>query len=501
MRAELQRAPAGSAPSAGHAWLTNPGQGTALDADVRQRIEPALGVGLRHVRVHADADAHSRASALQAKAFTHGSHIWLGSGQSPRDAGLLAHEATHVVQQGAAGAPDALVQRRPADYRHPEDGANVRQRLEGRIAEEVEDPPSDVSPAEARRRMGQVDRGKMVGKRSEIGPAARPDVDRPAEARPGVEQASKTTQDEADKPAEPIAEAEGEKAEKEKGDKEKEPEAPGAAAAETALAAAEAAFAFADSITGPPPEPTVTPPDPVEPIDAAGQPLPGEPAADDAVADLAARAQSLRERGLALRAQAAEIRSNADLMRGNIRLVRGGIAQADASLTLSGEQLAYRREVAGQAGQALTLAEEKAAKVAAGAPGFKAKADEGAAESGPMTAETNEMAAENAAQAPDDEDAAEKAQEQGGKIAQVQQGSATMDQAIRGTGEKATSLAADAERAKGVNEQTTTKLTTVDETLTGTDERLGQMRETTQAARDSVEALAGEPDMLDRERR
>ena len=237
-------------------------------------------------------------------------------------------------------------------------------------------------------------------------------------------------------------------------------------------------------------------PDPVEPIDAAGQPLPGEPAADGAVADLAGRGQMLRERGLLLRTQAAEIRANADLMRGNIGLVRGGIAQADASLTLAGEQLGYRREVVGQAGQALTLAQEKAAKVAAGAPGFKAQADEGAADSGPMATETSQLAAENAAQAPDDADAAEKAQEQGGKIAQVQQGSATMDQAIRGTGEKATSLAADAERAKGVNEQTAAKLTGLDETLASTDERLGQMRETTQTARESVEALAGEPDTL-----
>ena len=241
--AVVQRAPAGSAPSAGHGWLTSPGQGTPLDADVRHRIEPALGVGLGHVRVHADADAHSRASALQAKAFTHGSHIWLGSGQSPLDAGLMAHEATHVVQQDAAGAGGALVQRRPADYRHPEDGANVRRRLEGRIAEEVDDPPSDVSPAEARRRMGEVDRAKVVGKRAEIGPDARPDVDRPAEARPAVEQGAETTQEEADKPAEPIAGKEGEKG---KEDKKEEPEAPGAAAGEAALAAAEAAFAFAE---------------------------------------------------------------------------------------------------------------------------------------------------------------------------------------------------------------------------------------------------------------
>ena len=113
-----------------------------------------------------------------------------------------------------------------------------------------------------------------------------------------------------------------------------------------------------------------------------------------------------------------------------------------------------------------------------------------------MASETNELAAENAAQAPDDAEAAEKANEQGGRIAQVQQGAATMDQAIRGTGAKATSLSADAERAKAVNEQTAARLTGVDETLASTGERLGQMRETTQAARERVEGLAGEPDAL-----
>ena len=58
--ADVQRAPAVGAPARGQGWLASPGPGTPLDADVRQRIEPELGVGLGHVRVHADAERKLR---------------------------------------------------------------------------------------------------------------------------------------------------------------------------------------------------------------------------------------------------------------------------------------------------------------------------------------------------------------------------------------------------------------------------------------------------------
>lgn len=474
-------APAGS--------MAPAGSGAALDTDIRARLEPALGVDLGHVRVHADAEAHARAGALQAKAFTHGSDIWLGPGQSPRDLALMAHEAAHVVQQ-AGGVP--MLQRRAADYQHPEDGALVRARLEGRIAAEVEDPPSNISPEEARRRMAGVDRGELAGKHAQVAPDARPDVDRAALARPVVEEAATATKEEADQPPEPVAEEEAKRREAERKEREEAALAPTTAA----TAAAETAFALAESIMEPLPEPAVVVPGPVEPVDAAGQPLPSDPVADEEVAALAGEAQSLREEGLAIRARAAEVRINAGLMQGNIALVCGGVAQARMSLAQAEDQLGYRREVAGQAGQALVVAKEKAATVAAGAPGFAAKAEEGSAESGPMTSEAGQMAAENAANTSDDPEAAEKAREQGGRIDEVRQGSATMDEAIRKTGEKAVSLSADAKRATAVNELTTARLTGVDQTLVQTGERLGQMREGTQAASDSVEMLAAEPDAL-----
>ena len=54
------------------------------------------------VRVHSDSNAQSAAAGMSARAFTHGSNIVLGPGESDEDLGLMAHEAAHVVQQQSA---------------------------------------------------------------------------------------------------------------------------------------------------------------------------------------------------------------------------------------------------------------------------------------------------------------------------------------------------------------------------------------------------------------
>jgi hypothetical protein len=85
------------------------GTGEPLAPTVKSRLEASLGVGVEGVRVHADSNAHVASRALNAKAFTHRNHIFLGGGQSQHDLGLMAHEGTHVLQQ------DAIVRRRPTD--------------------------------------------------------------------------------------------------------------------------------------------------------------------------------------------------------------------------------------------------------------------------------------------------------------------------------------------------------------------------------------------------
>jgi len=76
--------------------------GAPLSSSLRRQVEPVLGHNLSHVRVHADTKAQAAARSIHSRAFTHRHHIWLGTGESAGDTGLMAHELTHVVQQGAA---------------------------------------------------------------------------------------------------------------------------------------------------------------------------------------------------------------------------------------------------------------------------------------------------------------------------------------------------------------------------------------------------------------
>ncbi len=73
--------------------------GSPLRPDVRSVLESGMGVDLSAVRVHEDRSAHQAAASINARAFTHKNDIWLGEGQSQSDLNLMAHEATHVVQQ------------------------------------------------------------------------------------------------------------------------------------------------------------------------------------------------------------------------------------------------------------------------------------------------------------------------------------------------------------------------------------------------------------------
>ena len=78
-----------------------------------------------------------------------------------------------------------------------------------------------------------------------------------------------------------------------------------------------------------------------------------------------------------MRAQAAEGHGNAEIMRGNVNKVSGEVSKAEEGISKSKEHAAYRQEVTGQADEALTVSKEKQATVAADAPGYQDKADEG----------------------------------------------------------------------------------------------------------------------------
>ncbi len=79
--------------------------GGPLPVDVRAFMESRFGVDLSEVRLHTDSNAGQLNRALSAQAFTHGKDIYLGVGKSDVTTAngqrLLAHELTHVIQQGA----------------------------------------------------------------------------------------------------------------------------------------------------------------------------------------------------------------------------------------------------------------------------------------------------------------------------------------------------------------------------------------------------------------
>lgn len=100
-----EHASANSASVASNVHALN-GRGTPLPPSTRAFFEPRFGADFGNVRIHTDSHAADTAKSINARAFTVGPNIAFGSGQfdpgSRQGKQILAHELTHVVQQGAA---------------------------------------------------------------------------------------------------------------------------------------------------------------------------------------------------------------------------------------------------------------------------------------------------------------------------------------------------------------------------------------------------------------
>ncbi len=81
------------------------GSGFQLQPGIRSTMESAFGMDFSPVRLHTDAQAVQLSKNVNAQAFTYGSDIYFNAGKYNTDSTdgkrLLAHELTHVVQQGA----------------------------------------------------------------------------------------------------------------------------------------------------------------------------------------------------------------------------------------------------------------------------------------------------------------------------------------------------------------------------------------------------------------
>ena len=92
-------------PLAGGDAAIDSNAGEPLPQSLRHELETTLGQTLSDVRVHTQHQQVATLLALGAQAFTHGSNIFFAAGsyQPHTDEGrsLIAHEATHAVQQRA----------------------------------------------------------------------------------------------------------------------------------------------------------------------------------------------------------------------------------------------------------------------------------------------------------------------------------------------------------------------------------------------------------------
>jgi Domain of unknown function (DUF4157) len=114
------------------AILRERGRGDTLGEGVRARMEGAFGTDFSSVRVHTDSKAHQLNRAVSAVAFTTADDIFFSRGAYQPDTSegkkLLAHELTHVVQQGGQASPGKLVLSDPHD-RSEQEAAGVSQQI------------------------------------------------------------------------------------------------------------------------------------------------------------------------------------------------------------------------------------------------------------------------------------------------------------------------------------------------------------------------------------
>jgi hypothetical protein len=84
------------------------GKGSTLSPEVRNEMSNAIGADFGGVNIHTGPKAAELSNELGAQAFTHGNDVYFNSGKYDTESSsgkhLLAHELTHVVQQGAAPA-------------------------------------------------------------------------------------------------------------------------------------------------------------------------------------------------------------------------------------------------------------------------------------------------------------------------------------------------------------------------------------------------------------
>jgi hypothetical protein len=144
----------------------DPRGGQQLPSGARAQLEPRFGWDFGAVRVHTDTAAADSARRVNALAYTVGRHIVFGAGQFvPNTTGgqsLLAHELTHVVQQGnrrpegststlAASSAEAEANRAADRVLSGGQAGSIRSGTPAGVQRQGADPAGGPDPAKAER--------------------------------------------------------------------------------------------------------------------------------------------------------------------------------------------------------------------------------------------------------------------------------------------------------------------------------------------------------------
>jgi hypothetical protein len=96
-----------ASPALGSRIQNSSGKGESLSSSTLAEMGNSFHADFSQVKVHTDAESVSMNKELSAQAFTHGSDVYFNEHKydpgSSEGKHLLAHELTHVVQQGHAG--------------------------------------------------------------------------------------------------------------------------------------------------------------------------------------------------------------------------------------------------------------------------------------------------------------------------------------------------------------------------------------------------------------
>ena len=132
------------------------GGGQELDPGVQESMGAAMGQDFSDVRVHTSPESDDLNKQLGAEAFTTGSDVFFSDGAYEPETGsgqeLIAHELTHVTQQGGGGGGGggAMTVNEPGDAHEQEADAVASQVAAApvQLQEEEEMPPGAAGALE-----------------------------------------------------------------------------------------------------------------------------------------------------------------------------------------------------------------------------------------------------------------------------------------------------------------------------------------------------------------